>query len=213
MWGRRGCSRAQGSTWTQQGPKLTATDESGQGSFGSSVALSGDGNTALIGAHDDNGVGAAWVFTRSGSTWTQQGPKLTATGQQGRFLRFGFSVALSGDGTTALIGGPDDNTNVGAAWVFTRSGKHLDPAGAEADRHRRERPGQLRRQRGAVRRRDHGADRRLRMTTTNVGAAWVFTRSGSTWTQQGPKLTATDETRPRLLRRQRGAVSGRATRR
>ena len=52
----------------------------GEGSFGYSVALSAtEGNYALIGAPgDDNDVGAAWVFTRSGSTWTQQGAKLTA---------------------------------------------------------------------------------------------------------------------------------------
>ena len=55
--------------------------------FGTSVALSADGNTALIGGWNDDSVlagnldysgkGAAWVFTRSGSTWTQQGEKLT----------------------------------------------------------------------------------------------------------------------------------------
>ena len=68
-----------GSTWTQQGPKLTASDETGAGDFGSSVALSADGNTALIGGIYDSATveAAAWVFTRSGSTWTQQGPKLT----------------------------------------------------------------------------------------------------------------------------------------
>ena len=49
----------------QQGSKLTAADEQGEGSFGWSVALSADGNTALIGGYTDNGsVGAAWVFTR-----------------------------------------------------------------------------------------------------------------------------------------------------
>ena len=49
-----------------------------------SVALSADGNTALIGGFGDNeGAGAAWVFTRSGATWTQQGEKLTAGGEVG----------------------------------------------------------------------------------------------------------------------------------
>jgi hypothetical protein len=105
-----------GSTWSQQGPKLTANDETMQGLFGDSVALSGDGNTALIGGQGDNGqhgegVGAAWVFVRSGSTWSQQGSKLTACDESGQG-RFGLSVALSGDGNTALIGGG------GAAWVF-----------------------------------------------------------------------------------------------
>ena len=113
----------------QQGSKLTYpwTSTTGGGSFGFSVALSSDGNTALIGSPDliggpdDNpGFGAAWVFTRSGSTWTQQGSKLTGSGESGSGV-FGSSVALSADGNTALIGGPYDNGVVGAAWVFTPS--------------------------------------------------------------------------------------------
>ena len=73
-----------GSTWSQQGPKLTGAGESGEGGFGTSVALSADGNTALIGAPGDNfRKGAAWVFTRTGSTWTQQGGKLTGGGEIG----------------------------------------------------------------------------------------------------------------------------------
>ena len=50
-----------------------------------------------------------------------------------------MSVALSADGNTALIGGPDDNSTRGAAWLFTRSAAHLDPAGRKAHR-RRARP-------------------------------------------------------------------------
>jgi hypothetical protein len=108
-----------GSTWTQQGPKLTATGETGPGGFGRSVALSSDGNTALIGAYIDNAiVGAAWVFTRSGSAWTQQGSKLTGGGEIGRG-EFGNSVALSSGGGTALVGGPQDREPfAGAVWVF-----------------------------------------------------------------------------------------------
>ena len=56
--------------------------ESENGEFGYSVALSADGNTALIGGPGDNGgAGAAWVFTRSGSAWAQQGAKLTGAGE------------------------------------------------------------------------------------------------------------------------------------
>ena len=68
-------------TWSQQGAKLTpkSGEESGEGEFGASVALSSEGNTALMGAPGDNkDTGAAWAFTRSGTTWTQQGAKLTA---------------------------------------------------------------------------------------------------------------------------------------
>jgi hypothetical protein len=108
-----------GTTWTQQGPKLVGTGATGHASQGWSVALSGDGNTALVGGDGDNGyVGAAWVFTRSGTTWTQQGRKLVGTGATGGDAEQGFSLGLSSDGNTALIGGPGDNDNMGAVWVF-----------------------------------------------------------------------------------------------
>ena len=76
------------------------------------------------------GVGAAWVFTRSGSVWTQQGNKLVAADEMGD-AGFGNAVALSVDGSTALIGGPSDNNNVGAAWVFTRTGNSWVQQGAK----------------------------------------------------------------------------------
>ena len=61
--------------------------------LGYSVALSGDGNTALVGGPGSEGYdGAAWVFTRSGSTWTQQGSPLTGGNSAGSI--FGYSVAL-----------------------------------------------------------------------------------------------------------------------
>src|ERR1700759_4766081 len=65
--------------FAQLGEKLavTITGESGLGGFGSAVAISGDGMTAIVGAPSDaGGRGAAWVFTREGSTWTQQSEKL-----------------------------------------------------------------------------------------------------------------------------------------
>jgi uncharacterized protein (TIGR03437 family) len=119
-----------GGVWTQQGAKLVGTDAVGHGWQGFAVALSGDGNTAIVGGFDDNpveepAVGAAWVYTRSGGVWTQQGAKLVGTGSivgAGQ----GYAVALSGDGNTAIIGGPlfgDITTfGTGAAWVFKRSG-------------------------------------------------------------------------------------------
>jgi hypothetical protein len=57
------------------------------------------------------------VFARTGSTWTQQVNKLTATGEAGAG-NFGKNLALSADGDTALIAAPLDNENVGAVWPF-----------------------------------------------------------------------------------------------
>jgi hypothetical protein len=122
-----------GTTWINQhtlyAPTSGADMEIGLGDFGTSVALSADGKTALVGGPGDNpinapfdpGVGAAWVFNRNDNTW-DGGQKLTApssgTEAEINSAQLGGSVALSSDGTTALIGGPHDNKMVGAAWAF-----------------------------------------------------------------------------------------------
>jgi hypothetical protein len=60
------------------------------------------------------------VFERSGEAWSQQAKLTAATGEIGEG-DFGLGLALSSDDSTALIGGPGDNGNVGAAWPFTRN--------------------------------------------------------------------------------------------
>jgi hypothetical protein len=177
-----------GSTWTQQGEKLTGNGEIGNGAFGSSVALSSDGYTALIGGpFDSSNVGGTWMFTRSGSTWTQQGEKLTGSGEIGEG-GFGFSVALSSDGDTALIGGEGDNSSVGAAWMFTRSGSTWTQQGEKLTGSGEIGEGGF----GFSVALSSDGDTALiggEGDNSSVGAAWMFTRSGSTWTQQGEKLT------------------------
>ncbi|HSY47198.1 MAG TPA: PKD domain-containing protein [Thermoanaerobaculia bacterium] len=82
------------------------------------MSVSDDGNKAIIGGFYDNGqVGAAWVWTRSGGVWTQQGNKLVGSGALGNAQQ-GASVSLSGDGSTAILGGNQDDSGTGAAWVF-----------------------------------------------------------------------------------------------
>jgi hypothetical protein len=111
--------------WSQQGNKLVGTGAAGNVLQVGSVALSADGNTAIVGGPAD-GLdldvkryawfrGAAWVYTRRNGVWTQQGSKLVGAdvgaSQQGR------SVALAADGNTAIVGGH----GTGAAWVYTCS--------------------------------------------------------------------------------------------
>jgi hypothetical protein len=113
-----------GAAWTQQGGVLTGSG----GSFGFSVAVSANGDTALVGAPAaDGGAGAAWVFTRSGSIWKRQA-KLTGGGESGA-AQFGWSVALSGNGQIAVVGGPHDAGGLGAVWTFTGSGSAWTPRG------------------------------------------------------------------------------------
>ncbi len=114
-----------GTTWFQQA-RLNAGDGQGQDQFGAAVAL--DGDTALIGAFNhqisstSGKTGAAYVFVRSGSAWTQQARLSANDGEADD--QFGAAVAL--DGETALIGAPADNVgtnaNQGSAYLFTRNG-------------------------------------------------------------------------------------------
>ena len=142
------------------------------------MALSGDGDTALIGGPDDAGhTGAAWVFTRSGSTWTQQGAKLTGRGETG-LGTFGWSVALSADGNTALIGARGDNTGQGAAWLFTRSGSTWTEQGAKLTGRGETGPGLF----GTSVALSANASTALigaQDNAANAGAAWVFQASSS----------------------------------
>lgn len=175
-----------GSVWTQQGDKLVGTGAIGDASQGASVSISGDGNTALLGApNDNNGTGAAWVFTRSGGVWAQQGDKLVGMGAVG-MANQGRSVAISGDGNTAIVGGPGDDSNRGAGWVFTRSGGVWTQQAPKLVGT------------GAAGVASQGTSLALSGNGNtalvggpgddNAGATWVFTRSAGMWTQQGPKI-------------------------
>ncbi len=145
-----------GTTWTQQA-KLVADDGAAFDYFGCSVALSGD--TLIVGARGAHGVGenwdqgAAYVFTRSGATWTAADQAQSPTTAH-RGTRFGFSVALADD--TAVIGawaddvGANDITGLGvrvrahrrlpgpsgeAGGIRRRGARHLRLLGRDLGRH------------------------------------------------------------------------------
>jgi len=88
--------------------------------------MSGDGNNLVVGVpfEDSNGssAGSAYVFTRSGETWSQQA-KIQASDAAAN-QEFAYSVDMSTDGNTIALGSRDDTggTNRGAAYIFTRSG-------------------------------------------------------------------------------------------
>lgn len=173
----------------ERGAKIAGTGASRSDTArqGSALALSADGTTFIEGGpYDDNGRGAAWVFTRSGNAWVQEGAKLSATDAIGERVFQGRSVALSADGNTALIGGDGDSDTTGAAWVFTRADgvwtgqAKLTGSGAAG------KSGQG----SAV---GLSADGNTALVGgmsdgDGAGAAWVFTRANGIWTEQGAKL-------------------------
>jgi putative cell wall-binding protein len=173
--------------WVQQ-QKLTALDAETSDFFGYSVAVYGD--TAIVGAWGDSAdAGSAYVYVRSGTTWSFQQKIVPLDPAAGD--RFGLSVAISGD--TAIIGADVSDANgvdSGCAYVFVRSGttwteqQKIAPPGTGAG----DRFGAAvalfggTAVIGALCDDDRGTD---------AGSAYVFTRSGTTWSQQ-QKLTATD---------------------
>ena len=195
-----------GSVWSQQGPPLKGSEGLVNPFFGSAVALSADGNTALIGGSgDNNGKGAAWVFTRTGSTWTQQGPKLTGSEETAAQPGFGVAVALSAEGNLALVGGPNETVGTtivdGAVWAFTRSAGKWSQQGAKITA------------KGECCTGAEGGEFGWSIalsaagTTALIGApieeemghagelgsVYAFTRSGETWSQQGSRIVPTGE--------------------
>ncbi len=169
--------------------------------FGYSVALSADGSTGLVGAQGDTGLpethvpGAAFVFTRSNVTWSQQAV-LTAS-DRAIGDHFGISVSLSDSGNTALIGAYVDdvgtNANQGSAYVYERSGAawseqaHLTTTdGAAEDYFGRSVSLSSDGNTALI-----GANMKMIGGNGNQGAAYIFTRTNTTWSQQS-QLIAVD---------------------
>lgn len=120
-----------GESWAPQGGELVGSGvEPFVSSFGTGVALSGDGNTALIGGGVHEAKGALWEFKRSEATWRQVGERVVASGQEGE-AGFGNNLGLSADGTTALVAGPEDASKLGAVWVFMESPSLASASAAE----------------------------------------------------------------------------------
>jgi len=147
-----------GSTWAQQAYIKAANPDAGD-LFGYSVALSADGNTLGVGSYDEGGssrgingtpdnnrrgAGAIYVFTRSGTTWSQQAYIHASNGEAGDSL--GVNVVLSDDGNTLLASSLDEDCLATG----------VNPPACDNDR----------------------------TEDISTGAAYVFVRSGTTWTQQ-----------------------------
>lgn len=103
---------------------LVGSNSIGKASQGFSASISGDGKTIIIGGIKDNSdAGASWVYTYNGSNFVEVS-KLVGTGAIGKAMQ-GYSSSLSNDGKVAVIGGPKDNNNLGATWVYSYNGNNF----------------------------------------------------------------------------------------
>jgi len=189
-----------GSNWVQQ-QKIVASDRAVDDSFGISVSISGD--YAIVGAdreaEDANGnntlqyAGSAYIFVQSGETWTQQ-QKIVAS-DRASGMGFGCSVSISGD--DAIIGAEDEGA--GSAYVFVRdvSGWTQQQEIVPSDRNLAIQDyfgcsvsisGNYAIIGAEVDEKDALGDNTGMYA---AGSAYVFLRSGSTWTEQ-QKIVASD---------------------
>src|SRR6056300_1634359 len=127
-----------GGSW-DTGTRIRATDPETQDFFGENVAISGDGNTAIVGARTEDGPpsspvgnsGSVYIFTRTNGSW-DTGTKITNP-DPGPNDYFGFGIALSGDGNTAIVGAYQDDgppsapaPDSGSVYIFTRTNGSWD---------------------------------------------------------------------------------------
>ncbi len=107
------------------GYSLTPSAPDSSDQFGVSSSASADGSAIVVGSLGDGSAGeqsgAAYVFTKSMSSWSEAGKLTASDGAAGD--RFGHSVSMSADGNTIVVGayGDDDNgSDSGSAYVFTK---------------------------------------------------------------------------------------------
>ncbi|MCB1629368.1 MAG: hypothetical protein KDI48_16680, partial [Xanthomonadales bacterium] len=208
-----------GTSWTQQAYLKAANAQAGD-QFGASVAISGD--TIVVGAigedsnsttinagqgdNSANDAGAAYIFVRSGTTWTQQA--YLKASNAGALDAFGWSVAIDGDtvlvgangedsNSTTINAGQSDNSagSAGAAYVFSRSGTtwsqqaYLKAANAELGDTFGQSVG-VSGDTAVVSANSEDSNSttinsgQANNSASGAGAAYVFVRSGSVWSQQ-----------------------------
>ena len=182
-----------GTTWSQQGSRLEGTGSKGNNpnNYTARVAISGDGNTLALGVPYSSNSRSTWIFTRTGNVWAQQGtgPLVTQTFDNGPP---GIFNCLSYDGNTLLTEGGSYHEfcywqRTGTTWAqqgYTFPIKYASYFETIGDQ--------------------GGATTALAIDSSGtrmfigddqfhdqVGAAFYFTRTGTTWTQQGGNLTGT----------------------
>lgn len=188
-----------GNAWIQE-QKIVGTDTVNGDQLGCSVAIDGTGTRIAVGARqaDPGGTsnaGAVYIFSRSGSVWTQE-QKLIAS-DKATSDALGYSVCMDGTGTRVVGGamGVPAGSSAGAVYVYVRSGTtwtfeqkftgsdtvngnqfaysvNIDSTGTRIVA---------------------GAWAATVSGVTGSGASYVFTRSGSVWSQEA-KIVASDLT-------------------
>ena len=208
-WSQQAYIKASNTGTAAAGDNIAEGDQ-----FGYSIALSADGNTLAVGAigedsnatgingnqadNSANQAGAEYVFARTGTTWSQQAyVKSTMTRPN---VLFGYSTGISGDGNTLVVGEYDADRGKGALYVLTRTAgvwSHQARIQAENAEAQDSLGYSLALSEDGNTIASGAADEDCmkpginptgcendQASNTSSGAAYVFVRNGTTWTQQ-----------------------------
>lgn len=185
-----------GNAWAQEQRLVAATTTN---FFGSSVAMDGLGTRVVIGANAETGGGAAYVFSRSGTTWTQE--QRIVSSDRASVDLFGAAVGMSEDGSRVVVTAAGDGDasiglSQGSAYVFSRSGTvwSQEQKVQALDRAQYDQLGVSVSMSSDGSRFVVGAYDEWEPTATYFysGMVYVFVRSGTTWSQE-TKLRASDQ--------------------
>lgn len=187
-----------GENFSQMGNKLVGSGTIGQAYFGTSLDFSKDGKTLIIGGPKNNNYeGAIWVYTFNGTNYVQFGNLIKANDAVAVIYgsQQGNSVAVSGDGKTIVAGGFWDNNKMGATWVYTFNGTNYVQYGSKLIG-----TGYVLNTATGVMQ-GYGVDitedgRKLAIggisDNSTKGAIWIYSFTGSSYTQIGNKKTPND---------------------
>jgi hypothetical protein len=189
-----------GTTWTEEAKLSEGANAAAWASFGEAIDISSDGVRIVVGAKTaspsgQSSAGRAYVFSRSGTTWTQEAV-LTASDIAANGY-FGKGVSITNDGSRLVIGArgaaPSGLTLAGQAYVFSRSGTTWTQEAilTAGDKATNDNFGDSLSIDGAGNRIVVGANMASRNSATSIGKAYIFSRSGTTWTQE-TDLSASD---------------------
>jgi len=183
-------------TW-DTGYTITAGDPATNSYFGRSVAISGDGNYAVVGAWGLNSSqGAVYIFNRTGTnTWSQVNKIVKPGALQYTSQQFGQSVDISYDGTYFIAGADQNRINVqtqGSAYIFKRTGTSWDTGtviiASDASSARFGYQVKISSDGGYVLATAYTDD----TFATDAGSAYIFKRTGTNTWDTGVKLVASD---------------------
>lgn len=188
-----------GTTWTEEASMSEGANAAAYTNYGRSVMISSDGNRIIVGAASASpsglsGAGRVYIYSRSGTTWTEE-TVLTASNMSASAY-FGRGVAITSDGSRVAIGSygasPSATSMAGAVYVFSRSGTTWTQEAilTASDKAANDNLGiglSINSDGSRIITTAYNASRN---SISSIGKTYVFSRSGSTWSEEAGFLSS-----------------------